>query len=110
MNMKYKTEEIRQKYGAFFNQSSRIDFDESKVPKSLRKLIPYAVFWGISDDLERENLAEQAPENLKVDLKKIIRENDDELDKWLARPESQYKNLSDAYIAFSALRMVSDYM
>lgn len=105
-----KVEAIRNEYGEFFLESSTAEFESDDVPENLRHLIPYASFWGLSDDWEREQLAEKAPDHLKKSLQKLIADNDDALDRWLAGEEASIPDPSDAYVAFSALRMASDYM
>ena len=105
-----KIDAIRDEYMEFLSESSTVDFDSNDVPKNLRDLIPYASFWGLADDLEREQLAEKAPEHLKKSLQKLIADNDDALDDWLAGEEASSPNPSDAYVAFSAMRMAADYM
>ncbi|QJE95751.1 hypothetical protein [Luteolibacter luteus] len=102
--------DIKTEYGSFISESPAVDFDVNDVPVNLRHLIPYARFWGISDDLERERLAEKAPEHIKSSLKELIRDNDDSLDDWLAGEEASYPDPSDAYVAFSAMRMAADFM
>ena len=101
---------LRQKYGSFYNESTQVNFDSSVVPIKLRPLIPYAKFWGLSDDLEREQLAEKAPQEIREELKSLIAEYDDLIDAWLAGDEAVSEAPSDAYVAFSAMRMCADYM
>ena len=104
-----KKEEIAKFYGEFYAQSRIINLADTLVPKNLRHLMHYAEFWGISDDWERQNLVIQAPEKVKNNLKLVIEEHDDELDVWLAGPEAASSNPSDAYVAFSAMRMAADF-
>ena len=105
-----KINPLNDEYGEFLSESSTVDFDSNDVPENLRHMIPYASFWGIADDWEREKLADNAPAHLKASLKKLIADNDDELDDWLAGLEASNPKASDAYIAFSAMRMAADYM
>ena len=105
-----KVDAIKAEYGDFISHSPTVEFSADDVPKNLHSLIPYASFWGITDDLERENLVENAPDHLKVSLQKLIADNDDALDGWLAGDESSHSNPSGAYIAFSAMRMAADFM
>ena len=53
-----KVDAIRSEYGEFLLESSTVEFDSNDVPENLRHLIPYASFWGLADDLAREQLAE----------------------------------------------------
>lgn len=105
-----KIESLASEYGEFISASPSVDFDATDVPVNLRSLIPYASFWGLTDDLEREQLVEVAPLHLKHDLQRLIVEYEDALDEWLAGPEATSSKPSAAYIAFSAMRMAADYM
>ncbi|RFC46919.1 MAG: hypothetical protein DVB22_003249 [Verrucomicrobia bacterium] len=105
-----KIDPLRGEYREFISASPTVDFDTNHVPEDLRALIPYASFWGLSDDLERERLVDCAPDHLKESLQLLIAENDDALDEWLAGPQATNPNPSAAYIAFSAMRMAADYM
>ena len=102
------TELMNERYGVFASASANIEFDENDVPESLRMLIPYARFWGIADDWEREQLAQRAPRDIKSELRNLIAQYDDALDAWLAGDEASSPNPSNAYIAFSAMRMCAD--
>jgi len=97
--------QMREEYGIFFALSPQVPVRESEVPENLRALMPYARFWGIADDWARERLVAQAPEEIRANLKAVLLQNDDALDEWLAGPESQQRNPSDSYVAFSAMRM-----
>jgi hypothetical protein len=79
------------------------------VPASLRKLIPLAEKFGISDDLDREILVRASSAHDIELLKKAIIDHDDELDLWLVGEEASSSNPSDEYVAFSAMRMAADY-
>ena len=113
MNMKSGTvlniAQMQQRYGDFYALSPKADFDPADVPDELSPLIPYAAFWGLSDDLDRENLVDAASPEIIANLKSIIRAHDDALDAWLAGPLADKPPFSAAYIAFSAMRMAADY-
>ncbi|WP_377165038.1 hypothetical protein [Prosthecobacter fluviatilis] len=113
MNMKAGTvltaAQLQQHYGNFHELSPKAEFDPADVPDELVPLIPYAAFWGLSDDLDRENLVEAATPEITANLKLVIRENDDAIDAWLAGPLADKPPFSAAYIAFSAMRMAADY-
>ena len=113
MNMKAETvlniAQMQQHYGDFYALSPKADFDPADVPDELVPLIPYAAFWGVSDDLDRENLVDAASPEIVANLKSIIRAYDDALDTWLAGPLADKPPFSAAYIAFSAMRMAADY-
>ncbi len=64
--------------------------------------------FGISDDLIREDLFAKTPKSELARLKKTLAEYDDRFDEWLAGPEADGPELSEEYIAFSAMRMSVD--
>lgn len=103
-------EEMRNQYGSFYEESSKLSLDKRKVPNNLHKLIPYVEFWGISDDLIRENLVEKAPQTVLKNLSAVIEEYDDMLDEWLCGEEAESENPSKEYVAFSAMRMAADFI
>ncbi len=73
-------------------------------------MIPLAERYGISDDLERETLLMQSTEAERRHLKEAVRDQDAELDLWLAGPAASGPNYSPEYIAFSAMRMGADFV
>jgi hypothetical protein len=81
-------EEIRRRYGRFYDQSPRLRLDRTKVPRQLWPLLPYAEFWGFADDWTRQDLVEQAPPEVQRNLKEVVSTFDDALDEWLAGPEA----------------------
>lgn len=103
-------EEMSIAYGEFFRASRKVCFDTTDVPKNLQPLISYAEFWGISDDWARQDLIQKASSDVKQNLKSVIGMFEDELDAWLACPEVAGAAPSDAYIAFSAMRMGADFI
>jgi hypothetical protein len=105
-----KIDSLKSEYDEFLSASPTVDFDDTDVPQNLLILIPYASFWGISDDYKREQLSDSAPLHVKQKFKKLITEHDDALDQWLAGADAHYRKSSAAYIAFSAMRMAADYM
>ncbi len=103
-------DKIKNEYGDFIAKSPLVYFEINDVPSNLHSLIPYASFWGLSDDLEREQLVDCAPSHLKETLRRIIADNDDALDEWLAGDEARNPRPCSAYVAFSAMRMAADYV
>lgn len=83
-------------------------FSESDVPEAVRALIPFARYLGDADDWARERIVARLSKNTKSTLKDALRMFDDDLDAWLAGNESYGPTFSDAYIAFSAMRMAID--
>ncbi len=102
-------DQLKQMYGDFYESSPKVQFHNADVPDELQALVPYAVFWGVSDDIDRESLVEAAPAEVVKNLKYIIQTHEDQLDTWLAGPLADKPPFSAAYIAFSAMRMASDY-
>jgi hypothetical protein len=98
-------------YGDFYNMvNPKIVLEKNRCPKELHQLIPYAEFWGISDDLMRENLVKAANKDICDNLKEVVNEYDDLLDQWLAGGEAYSESPSKEYVAFSAMRMAADYL
>ena len=64
-------DEIKRRYGAFYQRGARLHLDARNVPDALWSLLPYAEFWGIADDRERENLVKAAPAEVKHNLKSV---------------------------------------
>lgn len=112
MNSKvFSAEEMIRFYGDFYNTvNPKIVLDKDKCPKELHPLLPYAEFWGISDDLIRENLIESANKDILINLKEVVNVYDDLLDDWLCSDEAYSESPSKEYIAFSAMRMAADYI
>ena len=100
---------MKQHYGSFYESSPNVALDQSKVPEQFWPLLPYAEFWGIADDWTREGLVDQAPTEVKTNLREIVARFDRALDEWLAGPEADNSDPSREYIAFTAMRMAADY-
>jgi hypothetical protein len=92
--------EMRRVHGAFYQKSPKVRLDKKKVPEKYWHLLPYAEFWGIADDLDREQLVEDAPPDVQQNLKDVIVFYDNKLNEWLAGPESYNPNPTDEYVAF----------
>ena len=103
-------ERMRASYGSFVDRAAMLELDPSRVPDDLVPYIPYAALWGIADDLEREQLVTDAPEEARADLLQTVQEIDDRLDDWLAGDEANSPSPSAEYVAFSAMRMAADFM
>jgi hypothetical protein len=91
-----------------WDANQRAEFSLDDVPQNLRLLVPYAHIWGLVDDSQRRAVLENTPELLRCNLKWVIDHFDEQLDEWLAGPKAANGNPSDAYIAFSAMRMAAD--
>jgi hypothetical protein len=68
-NKIYTENELSDFYGPFIKRSAMVAFEESDVPTPLRVLIPYAKFWGSSDDWTREQLISDSSMDIKSNLK-----------------------------------------
>jgi hypothetical protein len=104
------TEQMKQLYGSFYERSPKVRLDRRKVPEKFWPLLPYAEFWGVSDDWTREDLVKHAPADAQQNLKRVVAAFDTELDEWLAGPEADDHHPSDEYIAFVAMGMAADYL
>jgi hypothetical protein len=102
--------EIEEVWGPSAQASPRASFNLEDVPEGLRQLAPYAVFWGAADDWAREDVLKKTPDSLRKNLKAVIAAFDDALDAWLAGAEASNSHPSDAYVAFSAMRMSADFV
>lgn len=102
-------ERMRQVYGAFYQRSLQAKVDQVGIPEGLRLPAPYAQFWGVTDDLDREHLVTAAPGHVRLNLKEVVGLFDDAMDQWLGGEESYNERLSDAYVAFTAMRMAADF-
>src|SRR5262249_4208815 len=106
----WSAEEIKRRYGSFYDSSPKLRLDRRRVPEKLWPLLPYAEFWGISDDWAREKLVRQAPSDVRENLKATVAAFDAALTEWLAGPEADNPAPSDEYVAFSATVMAADYI
>lgn len=102
-------EEMRRRYGLVAENRPIIRLDPGNVPENLRHLVPYAEFWGVGDDLIRDDMFRRAPREAIADLKRVIEAHEDLLDDWLAGPEAESSEPSAEYLAFSAMRMAADF-
>jgi hypothetical protein len=100
---------VQRLYGEFSQSRKLPSLNDNNVPKKLCPWIPYAEFWGIAEDFDREELVRQASQEIKEDLVQLIQGLDDALDEWLAGDEPKNVPLSDEYCAFSWMRMAADY-
>jgi len=97
--------EMRKKHALYAENRPIIKLNPRRVPEPLRKLIPLAEKFGISDDLIRDDFFAKTPKRELTDLKNTLTEFENLLDEWLAGPEADGPEYSDEYIAFSAMRM-----
>ena len=103
-------EEMQQFYGDFYRRGAGLRLNRTKFPERLWPLLPYAEFWGLVEDVERDELAEDAPAAVQANLMAVVTAYDDVLDEWLAGPEEDKPGPSDEYVAFTIMRMASDFL
>jgi hypothetical protein len=103
-------QQMRQHYGNFYDRISKLNLDQSKVPRELWPLLPYAEFWGIADDFMREELVDQAPADIQANFKRAVLANEDALEHWLAGPEADSTTPTSEYIAFAAMFRAADFI
>ncbi|MEM7362804.1 MAG: hypothetical protein AAF525_02165 [Pseudomonadota bacterium] len=61
-----RSSEMQMEYGLYAENRDWIEIEEAQVPKELRELIPYAVYWGIGDDIIRSDFIEKAGKEEKL--------------------------------------------
>jgi hypothetical protein len=103
-------EQMQRRYGSFYNNSPKVYLDRNKVPEACWPLLPYAEFWGIADDSMRGRLVKHAPQDIQLNLKEAVSAFDNPLDEWLTGPEAEDANLSDEFVAFTAMTMAADFI
>jgi hypothetical protein len=82
-----------------------VEFSLTDVPVNVRALVPHASIFGIADDFERAKLIARTPKDILRNVKADIQLLDSLLDDWLAGPAADSDEPTDAYVAFSAMRM-----
>jgi hypothetical protein len=108
-NQIFDSEGLQRFYGEFYAKSARLQLSAKTIPRPLWPLIPYAEFWGVSDDFERDILVDEAPIEVQQNLKATVMKFDGAMDEWLAGPEARISPPSPEYIAFTDMRMAADY-
>ena len=101
-------EQLRQFYGDFYLASPKKSLDRVNVPEKIWPLLPYAEFWGLTDESARDRLLRTAPGAVIANLKRAVASFEDALEDWLAGPEADSQEPTDEYVAFSALVMAAD--
>jgi hypothetical protein len=100
--------EMRAKYGLTAENRPTIKLNPSAVPSILRPLIPLAEYFGVSDDLIREDIVDKTPKAELAAMRAVVEAHDDSFDEWLAGPEAYSPDPpSPEYIAFTCLRMAA---
>jgi hypothetical protein len=100
--------ELRRRYGLTAENRPTIQLDPREVPKDLRHLIPLTEYWGVGDDLIRDDIVDKADPQAKQALVAPVAKHDNALDAWLTSPEALRLGPTPAYVAFTCMRMASD--
>lgn len=113
------SDDLSSRYGEFYAKGLRLRSDAGEssdrrlgtdnVPSQLSPLLPYADFWGISDDTYRSDLVRIAPQHIWDEFRCIVSRNEDALMKWLAGPEAKQRPPSPEYLAFSFMLQAFDW-
>jgi hypothetical protein len=101
--------ELERLYGGYFRRGSKSRINRDAVPRQLWPLIPYAGFWGIIDDWDRDELVDNAPADVQQNLAAVVALLNDDLNDWLGGPEAEISPPSPEYVAFSYMSMAADY-
>jgi hypothetical protein len=99
--------EMEKYYGALYRKYPKLSLRAAKIPKQFWCLIPYAEFWGVSDDNDREELVNASSAYALRNLRNVVDAFDAELGEWLGGAEADEPDPSAEYIAFSAMRMAA---
>ena len=82
--------------------------DPQNVPSALADLIPYAELYGIHDDGYRIEMFQALDDSELNAFLQVFWRLEDELDDWLAGPDSESSDPSKEYLTFSAMRLCAD--
>src|SRR4051794_20110938 len=99
--------EMQTKYGLTAENRPTIRLDPSKVPLSVRDLIPLAEHFGIGDDLIRADVIAHTPKPALLELSNQVNLQRSAFNRSLAGPEADGPDFSDEYVAFSCLKMAA---
>ncbi len=103
-------EKMAKIYGAFYEDNPKLHLDERNIPENLHAIIHYAEFWGEPDDVFRENLVDNATQEVRDNLKAVVEEHYSLMEPWLTGPEADSDHPTKEYLAFSAMLIASDYI
>lgn len=80
--------------------------DFFRIPRGLEPLIPFAKKWGISDDISRVDLVENASDQELYELVSCLDLVDEQiLWNWLVDPISANKTPTEEYVSMTCLTM-----
>jgi hypothetical protein len=105
-------------YGAFYTKGLRLRHEAGessdlrlmpdKIPMELLPLLPYASFWGISDDSYRIELVRTAPQHVWNEFQEAVKRLKSILLDWLSGPEAD-RPPTPEYLAFSFMLQAFDW-
>ncbi len=104
LNKALSKDEMAALYGKFFSRSAHMKIDPKNIPNDLVPLIPYAEFWGERDDVDRDQLINDAPPDVLRNLVAAVRQHIQSLQAWLTASNPTYP--SEEYVAFTNLLIV----
>ena len=87
-------------------------FNVADVPESVQAFTPYAEIWGNNSEDIRYEIVQATPDPLRKHVQGVlfVPEVQDRFDEWLAGPEADCRPFSEAYLAFTCLRMSANEM
>jgi hypothetical protein len=88
--------------------SSTYSLDSSRVPESLRHLVPFAEQWGIGDDVERMQFIERSSPPEREALASVLEPHHQEITRWLDSFGSA--PMSDEAAAFMYMQLALEEM
>lgn len=98
--------ELKDAFGFTAKNRPTIKLNPENLPEALHPLIPVAEAWGISDDLIRGDVIDQASPEALREFVATIRENEDLIYGWLGDPEVYLHSHSEEFYAFTAMMLV----
>jgi hypothetical protein len=75
--------EMKEKYGLTAENRPAITIDPWEVPENLRDLIPMAEFWGVGDDIIRDDIEEKASDEQKQEFRTKLAGRAQDVNAWL---------------------------
>ena len=75
--------DMKEKYGLTAENRPAIIIDPSEVPENLRDLIPMAEFWGVGDDIIRDDIEEKASDQQKQEFRTKLAGRTKDVNAWL---------------------------
>src|SRR5205085_1994708 len=101
--------EMKEFYGDFYRKSPRVSLNREAIPYGCQPLAHYAEFWGVSDDRARQTLVDQAPPEVRKNLKQVVRRFTGDLNEWRDARDPEHPPSGLEYEAFLAMIKAADY-